>query len=75
VQADGHWHRAELDLLGLAERTFGPDAKLVASDLFIGNMSTKDYLDAGFGGNLPALRCSSTISGCSSPRETRCRWR
>ncbi|MFP4250957.1 MAG: hypothetical protein ACLFU7_14950, partial [Armatimonadota bacterium] len=51
VQADGEWHHAEFDLLGHAERLFGSDAKLIASDLFIGNMSSEDYLDAGFGGN------------------------
>ncbi|MGM0491350.1 MAG: tetratricopeptide repeat protein [Armatimonadota bacterium] len=51
VRADGQWHHVEFDLLGHAERAFGPDAKLVASDLFIGNMSSEGYLDAGFGGN------------------------
>lgn len=51
VRADGEWHRAEFDLLGHAQRLFGADAKLVASDLFVGNMNTRDYLDAGFGGN------------------------
>ncbi|MFW5868016.1 MAG: tetratricopeptide repeat protein, partial [Armatimonadota bacterium] len=51
VKADGQWRSAEFDLLGHAERFFGSDAKLVGSDLFIGNMSSDDYLDAGFGGN------------------------
>ncbi len=51
VTADGDWHRAEFDLLSHAEELFGADADLVAQDLFIGNMNTRDYLDAGFGGN------------------------
>ncbi len=51
VLADGQWHHVELDLLGHAEQAFGRDAKPIATDLFIGNMSSDDYLDAGFGGN------------------------
>ncbi|NLO05951.1 MAG: tetratricopeptide repeat protein [candidate division WS1 bacterium] len=52
VKADGQWHHAQFDLLGHAQQAFGAEAKLIASDLFIGNMSSKDYLDAGFGGNI-----------------------
>ncbi len=51
VQADNQWHHAELDLLGHLERVFGTRGRLLATDLFIGNLSSRDYLDAGFGGN------------------------
>lgn len=56
VQADGQWHHAEFDLLGHAERALGSGAKLIASDLFIGNMSSEEYLDAGFGGNQAGVK-------------------
>lgn len=51
VQADGQWHHAELDLLGLAEQAFDGAGRLLGGDLFIGNLNSRDYLDAGFGGN------------------------
>ncbi len=51
VRADGQWRHAEFDLLGHAQQALGTGARLIASNLFIGNMSSEDYLDAGFGGN------------------------
>ncbi|MGC9320199.1 MAG: hypothetical protein ACP5KN_19355, partial [Armatimonadota bacterium] len=51
VQADDQWHHVEFDLLGHVERALGTRDRLVAHDLFIGNLSAEGYLDAGFGGN------------------------
>jgi len=49
--ADDAWHHTEIDLLGYAEQALGAGGRLLASDLFIGTLSSRDYLDAGFGGN------------------------
>ncbi len=51
VQADDAWHHAEIDLLGYVEQALGASGRLLARDLFIGNLSSRDYIDAGFGGN------------------------
>lgn len=52
VIADGEWHHAEFDLLGALEPMLGEGFTAgQVSDLFIGNLNSTDYLDAGFGGN------------------------
>ncbi len=51
AQADDAWHHAEIDLLGYAEQALGAGGRMLASDLFIGTLSSRDYIDAGFGGN------------------------
>ncbi len=51
VRADDRWHHVDLDLLGQVEAALGRGGRMVADDLFIGNLSSRDYLDAGFGGN------------------------
>ncbi|MEA3401985.1 MAG: tetratricopeptide repeat protein [Armatimonadota bacterium] len=51
VQADDQWHHVDFDLLGHVEQALGTRDRLVAHDLFIGNLNSEGYLDAGFGGN------------------------
>lgn len=51
IRADGAWHRAEFDLEGHLAQALGDPGSLIVSDLFIGSLSSDDYLDAGFGGN------------------------
>jgi len=53
VQADGRWHRAQLDLLGVLRRATGAWTadSLVANELWFGNLNETDYLTAGLGGN------------------------
>lgn len=57
VQADGEWHHAEFDLLGALEAVLGEGSTAgQVSDLFIGNLNSANYLDAGFGGNHAGTR-------------------
>lgn len=57
VEADGQWHHAEFDLLGALEPLLGDGfSGGQVSDLFIGNLNSTDYLDAGFGGNHAGTR-------------------
>jgi len=51
VQADGAWHHVEFDLLGHLEGAGLDGQALIARDLFLGNLTDDDYLDAGFGAN------------------------
>ncbi|MCD6350540.1 MAG: hypothetical protein J7M26_00360, partial [Armatimonadetes bacterium] len=53
VEADGQWHHARVDLLGLVRRALGAWTanSLVAKELWFGNLNERDYLLAGLGGN------------------------
>ncbi|MGD9518010.1 MAG: tetratricopeptide repeat protein [Armatimonadota bacterium] len=53
VKADGEWHHAEVDLLGMMRKATGAWTadSLVAADLWLGNLNERDYLLAGLGGN------------------------
>ncbi|MEN6644371.1 MAG: hypothetical protein ABFE08_18175 [Armatimonadia bacterium] len=51
VIADDKWHHASFDLLGALQKKQGLESSTVCTDVWIGNLSNKDYLFAGFGGN------------------------
>ncbi len=51
VQADGKWHRVEFDLLAHLQEFLRQASEIPAHELFIGNLSNRDYLGAGFGAN------------------------
>lgn len=51
VKADGKWHPASFDLLGALQEAQGLEAPTVCSDLWVGNLSNRNYLLAGFTGN------------------------
>ncbi|MBC7286907.1 MAG: fibronectin type III domain-containing protein [Armatimonadetes bacterium] len=53
VTADGQWHHAEVDLAALVRSATGAWTanSLVAQELWIGNLSERDYLLAGNGAN------------------------
>ncbi len=53
VATDGQWHRAVVDLATLIREASGAWSadSLVASELWFGNLSERDYLLAGNGGN------------------------
>lgn len=53
VEADGRWHHASVDLLGLVKKATGAwnASQLIASAVWFGNLNERDYLLAGLGGN------------------------
>lgn len=51
VQADGRWHRMEVNLLGLLRSVFPTLPTLTVQEIFFANWNDEDYLHAGFGGN------------------------
>ncbi|MEI6500376.1 MAG: hypothetical protein WCP21_05035, partial [Armatimonadota bacterium] len=51
IVADDKWHHASFDLLGALQEAQGLAVPVVCSDLWVGNLSNKNYLMAGFTGN------------------------
>jgi Tetratricopeptide repeat len=54
VKTDLKWHHVDLDLLAALRRFLPDPASIEVSDVWFGIDTTRDYIQAGFGGN-PAL--------------------
>ncbi|MDF2440441.1 MAG: hypothetical protein JWN98_1425, partial [Abditibacteriota bacterium] len=53
VQADGQWHRVNLDVAALLKPLYPNDPEIRVDEAFLGNLTRDPYRQAGFGANTP----------------------